>query len=51
MTYPASYVVDRLAVEALGVDWWQEEVINGSGPYWMREWERGRLVVLERYDG
>ena len=26
-------------------------MINGSGPYWMREWERGRLVVLERYDG
>ena len=51
LTYPASYVVDRLAVEALGADWWQAEVINGSGPYWMREWERGRLVVLERYDG
>ena len=51
LTYPSSYVVDRLAVEELGEDWWKAEVINGSGPYWMREWERGRLVVLERYDG
>ena len=51
LTYPASSVVDRVAVEGLGQDWWMQGRINGSGPYQMREWEHGRVVVLERYRG
>ena len=51
LTYPSSYVVDRHAVEGLGEEWWNQGRINGSGPYRLREWDRGRVVVLERYAG
>ena len=50
LTYPSSYVVDRLDVEALGQDWWKADTINGSGPYRLWEWEPD-YVVLYRYEG
>ena len=50
LSYPSSYVVDRVAVEALGPDWWRAERINGSGRYRLWEWEPG-YVVLSRYEG
>ncbi len=50
LSYPASAVVDRRAVEELGDEWWNTESINGSGPYMMDRWEPGQVVILRRYD-
>ena len=50
LSYPASAVVDRRAVEELGEEWWTTESINGSGPYVMDRWDPGQVVILRRYD-
>ncbi len=45
LTYPTAFVVDR-ANEESGKDWWYKP--NGTGPFKLREWEPGQLLVLER---
>jgi len=45
LTYPTAFVVDRANVES-GKDWWYKP--NGTGPFKLREWEPGQLLVLER---
>ncbi len=50
LTYPASHVVDRVAVEQLGADWWMTTPINGSGPYRLWEWEPDYVVLLRNED-
>ncbi|MEE8518483.1 MAG: peptide ABC transporter substrate-binding protein, partial [Dehalococcoidia bacterium] len=49
MTYPTAAVVDRETIEAAGVEWWRVNV-NGSGPFKLREWTDGEVLVLERFD-
>ncbi len=51
LTYPTSFVVDRVTVRARGDDWWMGEEINGSGPFKLARWEPEEYVVLERFDG
>ena len=50
MTYPTASVVDRETIEPRGVEWWRA-AINGSGPFSLKEWEEGEVLVLERFDG
>ena len=50
LTYPPSHVVDRLAVENLGQDWWMTHPINGSGPYRLWEWEPDYVVLYRNED-
>ena len=50
LTYPVAAAVDRRSVEAGGAEWWRDGV-NGSGPFKLREWTEGDVLVLERFDG
>ena len=50
LAYPASYVVDRHTVEALGTDGSTSEEVNGSGPYKLLRWEPGEVIILQRFD-
>jgi oligopeptide transport system substrate-binding protein len=45
LTYPTSFVVDRTNV-ASGREWWHSP--NGTGPFKLKQWEEGSLLVLER---
>ncbi len=45
LTYPTAFVVDRANVES-GGRWWYHP--NGTGPFKLRQWEEGSLLVLER---
>ena len=49
LTYPTGAIVDRETVEPLGVEWWKRDA-NGSGPFKLREWDEGRVLVLERFE-
>ena len=51
LTYPTSFVVDRVTIRAKGEDWWMGEEINGSGPFKLTRWVPEEYVVLERFDG
>jgi oligopeptide transport system substrate-binding protein len=51
MTYPTTFVVDRLNVES-GSGWWHNP--NGTGPFKLGTWQEGDSLVLEwneRYYG
>ena len=45
LTYPTAFVVDRANVEQ-GGEWWRSP--NGTGPFKLKQWEEGKLLVLER---
>jgi oligopeptide transport system substrate-binding protein len=45
MTYPTAFVVDKDNVAA-GGGWWRSP--NGTGPFKLRQWQQGELLVLER---
>ena len=45
LTYPTAFVVDRVNVES-GKDWWYQP--NGTGPFKLKQWEPGQLLILER---
>ena len=47
LTYPTAAVVNRASVEGGGEEWWRSP--NGSGPFMLREWREGELLVLERH--
>lgn len=49
LTYPTAAVTDRRNVESGGAEWWRDP--NGSGPFKLRTWEEGEVLVLERHDG
>ena len=49
MTYPTGAIVDRRTVDSGGFEWWRSDV-NGSGPFKLREWTEGEVLVLERFD-
>lgn len=44
MAYPTAFVVDRSNVES-SRDWWHQP--NGTGPFKLKEWSEGQLIVLE----
>ncbi len=45
LTYPTAFVVDSTNVES-GEGWWHQP--NGTGPFRLREWVQGQLLILER---
>jgi len=45
LTYPTAFVVDKANVES-GKDWWHQP--NGTGPFQLKEWQQGQLLVLQR---
>lgn len=45
LTYPTAFVVDRANVETDG-GWWRTP--NGTGPFKLKQWQQGELLVLER---
>jgi oligopeptide transport system substrate-binding protein len=45
LTFPTAFVVDRTNVEA-GGKWWSNP--NGTGPFWLKQWDEGKSLVLER---
>jgi oligopeptide transport system substrate-binding protein len=45
LTYPTAFVVDRANVEQ-GGEWWRHP--NGTGPFKLKQWDEGNLLVLER---
>jgi len=47
MTYPTAFVLDRENVES-GRDWFKTP--NGTGPFKLKEYVPGELIVLERND-
>jgi oligopeptide transport system substrate-binding protein len=47
LAQPVSFVVDRNNVES-GTDWWREP--NGTGPFKLKGWKSGELLLLERND-
>ena len=47
LTCPTAFVVDREDVES-GKDWWHRP--NGTGPFRLKEWEDGNILILQRND-
>jgi peptide/nickel transport system substrate-binding protein len=45
----AAYIYSPAAAEA-GTDWFDEGNAAGTGPYYLRQWDRNQQVVLERFD-
>ncbi|GAI57857.1 unnamed protein product, partial [marine sediment metagenome] len=45
LTYSTAFVIDSTNVES-GEGWWHQP--NGTGPFSLREWEQGQLLILER---
>ena len=49
LSHPLTFVVDRNEVDAQvtadGEPWWVEP--NGTGPFRLREWDIGRVIVME----
>ena len=45
LTYPTAFVVDKANAES-GKDWWHQP--NGTGPFELKEWRQGQLLILER---
>lgn len=45
LTHPTAFVVDKENVES-GGDWWRYP--NGTGPFKLRQWQKGQRIVLER---
>ncbi len=45
LTYPTAFVVDRANIN-VGEGWWRQPV--GTGPFELREWVPGNVLVLER---
>ena len=45
LTYPTAFVVDQANVES-GKNWWLQP--DGTGPFKLREWRQGQLLILER---
>jgi len=48
LTYVTALVVDRANVAA-GDRWWHKP--NGTGPFKLKRWDKGNLLVLERNEG
>jgi len=48
LTYPTAFVVDKANVES-GKDWWRQP--NGTGPFQLKQWQQGQLLVLQRSEG
>ena len=44
LTYPTAFVVDKANVES-GKEWWHKP--NGTGPFRLKEWKPGEVLVLE----
>ncbi len=47
LTYPVAYVVDKYNVDS-SKDWWRKP--NGSGPFRLKDWDTGKLLLLQRND-
>ncbi len=47
LAYPTAFVVQKSNVET-GRDWWRRP--NGTGPFRIKEWQEGKLIVLEPND-
>lgn len=45
MAFPTAFVVEQSNVES-GSNWWQHP--NGTGPFKLKQWQSGQLLVLER---
>ena len=48
LTYPTSFVLDQENVEEGGSAWYLQP--NGAGPFMLKAWDRGRVLVLERFN-
>lgn len=46
----AAYMISPAAMEK-GTDWFNQGNGAGTGPYKIRQWNRGQEVVLDRFDG
>ncbi len=49
LSYPVASIVDRKSTEQ-GLDWWKRKPLNGSGPFSLRTWDPGSVIVLERFN-
>jgi oligopeptide transport system substrate-binding protein len=47
MAFPTAYVVDKTNVQS-GSNWWQHP--NGTGPFKLKQWQSGRVLILQRND-
>ena len=47
LTHSPAYVVDKDNVQS-GEEWWQNP--NGTGPFRLRKWQAGELIILEQND-